>query len=200
MSDSTLVRILLNGCKISISGKSLNITCPNENSHKNLLQERYYVSSYLIRIFDCKRIHLNTVIISYRLKDTRIHRADCGLNLPTVKSNQKDLIRECLSYEGACSIVGMLDHKGYFSNSRIVLASGVHPNVWSGKNMSDYWFPDELNNYLNRLNKDGQIRNYSYVAKMISGEKARLTVDARLVIWNGEPARLVKTIKREIIN
>ena len=112
---------------------------------------------------------------------------------------QQELITECLSYDGACGIVRMSDHKGLFSNTQIVLSSNAHPNDWIGKKMSDWWIQPELDNYLKRLNEDGELRNYSYVAKMMTGEKAELMVDARLVLWNGEPVRLVKTISRKLL-
>ena len=111
-----------------------------------------------------------------------------------------DLIDECMGYDGACGIVRMSDHKGLFSNSQIILSSNAHPNDWLGKKMSDWWIQPELDKYLERLRHDGKLENYSYVAKMMTGENARLTVNARLIIWNGEPARLVKTISRELLS
>jgi hypothetical protein len=93
----------------------------------------------------------------------------------------------------------MSDHKGLFSNTSIFLASNAHPNDWLGRKMSDFWIESELDAYIKRLSKDSELTNYSYVARLFSGENARLTVNARLVIFNGEIARMVETVSRELL-
>lgn len=132
----------------------------------------------------------------YNLPIAMITTTDQQVIIP---ASQHDLIDECLGYEGACGIVRMNDHKGLFSNTQIVLSSNAHPNDWLGKKMSDYWIESELTAYLQRLTRDGELRNYSYIAKMFSGENARLTVHARTIVWNGEVARMVKTVSRELL-
>jgi hypothetical protein len=110
-----------------------------------------------------------------------------------------NLIQECLSHKGSCGIVRMSDHKGLFSNERIMYSSSAKPNDWLGKKMSDYWYEDELETYISRLLKDSELRNYSYTAKLFDGRPVKLTVDARVIKWHGESARIVKTIEREVL-
>ncbi|MBD2364478.1 hypothetical protein H6G36_25450 [Anabaena minutissima FACHB-250] len=117
-----------------------------------------------------------------------------------IPSAQDNVITECLSYDGACGIVRMEDNKGLFSNEKIIISSKASPNDWVGKNMADYWIKPELDTYISRLLKEGELRNYSYTAKLMNGENARLTVNARLVQWRGELARIVKTLSTEVLN
>lgn len=188
---------------MAIAGSSLLISCPSKNAYRNLIQQKRIALPQLIDYFDRKKINIDCITIAVGTRKTNFPLNRCmntSIIIPSFRgTTQRDIITECLSYEGACGIVRMSDHKGLFSNSQIVLSSNAHPNDWVGKKMSDFWIESELNEYLQRLTKDGELRNYSYVAKMMTGENARLTVDARLVVWNGEIARIVKTISRELL-
>lgn len=209
--------ILLDKCSISPLGSSLIIVCPSTSIFAKLAKFRKFLPKALM---SCHGEEIKTSLIQKRIKHITIavrgRRASFPVDLEKaltmdidtviqIPSRQLlvsviDLIDECMRYDGACGVIRMSDHKGLFSNSQIVLSSNAHPNDWLGKKMSDWWIKPELDKYLKRLYQDGELKNYSYVAKMMTGENARLTVDARVVVWNGEPARLVKTISRELLS
>jgi hypothetical protein len=208
--------ILLNKCRITPLLSSLIIVCPTTAIFAKLAKFRKFLPEALMSCGEEIKISLaqkNIKHITIAVRGRRTcfpvdfeKRVLADMNNAVIEIPPRqllvpviDLIDECMGYEGACGIVRMSDHKGLFSNSQIVLSSNVHPNDWLGKKMSDWWIQPELDKYLERLRHDGELKNYSYVAKMMTGENARLTVNARLIIWNGEPARLVKTISRELL-
>ena len=206
MNIESQIKALIDSCTISSLDSSILVSCPNISVYRQLIRNRRMIIKILCRRYQQRQNHVRRITIgigelSVSLKVSlpiveMINTTTQKLIIPTL---QHDLIEECLAYEGACGIVRMHDHKGLFSNAQIVFSSNAHPNDWLGKKMSDYWIEPELTTYLQRLARDGELRNYSYVAKMFSGENARLTVDARTIVWNGEVARMVKTVSRELL-
>ena len=209
--------IILNKCSITPLLSSLIIVCPTTAIFAKLAKFRKFLPEALMSCGEEIKISLaqkNIKHITIAVRGRRTYfpvdfekRVLADMNNAVIEIPPRqllvpviDLIDECMGYEGACGIVRMSDHKGLFSNSQIVLSSNAHPNDWLGKKMSDWWIQPELDKYLERLRHDGDLKNYSYVAKMMTGENARLTVNARIIIWNGEPARLVKTISRELLS
>lgn len=188
-------------CIFSCVDECVLITCYSQKDYVFLVQHRKNIKEAIAFIFKAPFFHVEQVTIGIQGTETRqtisfkMLEQPVQIILPTT-----DLIQECLSYEGACGIVRMDDHKGLFSNELITFSSNAHPNDWVGEDMSKYWFEEELKNYLERLNKDRELRNYSYVAKMMNGQIARLTVDARIINWRGEEARIVKNISRELLS
>ena len=212
------IALLLKECSITSLPSSLYISCPTIPVCAKLVKFRSALPKALMSLgteiseeirtgIIAKNIKMVTIAVgrkvtSFPLNYDRVLLMNNVIEIPPRQNLLVpviDLIDECMAYDGACGIVRMSDHKGLFSNSQIVLSSNAHPNDWLGKKMSNFWIESELSKYLERLRQDEELRNYSYVAKMFSGENARLTVNARIVIWNGEPARLVKTISRELL-
>lgn len=213
------IALLLQKCSITSLSSSLYISCPTIPTCAKLVKSRNILPKALMSLGSeigeeiragiiAKNIKMVTIAVgrkvtSFSLNYDRVLLMNTVIEIPPRQNLLVpviDLIDECMAYDGACGVVRMSDHKGLFSNSQIVLSSNAHPNDWLGKKMSDFWIESELDKYLERLRQDEELRNYSYVAKMFSGENARLTVNARMVIWNGEPARLVKTISRELLS
>lgn len=192
------IKILLLNCKIIISGEEILIGCPSKSKFFQICKQQHYIAAMMLRKYPrCTQI---TIAVDNGRQRVNLPIMSQQLIIPTFRgTSQQDLIKEALSYEGACGIIRMSDHKGLFSNTNIVLSSNAHPNDWLGKKMSDWWIPSELETYLERLSKDQELRGYSYVAKMMDGQNARLTVDARLVTWNGDLCRMVKTVSRELL-
>jgi hypothetical protein len=214
MTTIQALSILLNKCSITPLPSSLIIVCPTTAILAKLAKFRKFLPEALMSCGEEIKISLaqkNIKHITIAVKgrrtffpvdlDKRVLTMNAVIKIPPRQLLVPviDLIDECMEYDGACGIVRMSDHKGLFSNSQIILSSNAHPNDWLGKKMSDWWIQPELDKYLERLRHDGKLENYSYVAKMMTGENASLTVNARLIIWNGEPARLVKTISRELL-
>jgi hypothetical protein len=215
-----VVSTLLQKCRASLLLSNLIlIACPDTSTFAKLARFRKALPNALV---SCCGEEIKTSLMQKNVEHITIatlgrmttfsivldKRVLADMNNPVIEISprqlilvpQLELIKECLAYEGACGIIGMSNHTGYFSNAQIVLSSNAHPNDWLGKKMSDWWIQPELDEYLGRLRHDGKLENYSYVAKMMTGENARLTVDSRLIVWNGEPARLVKTISRELLS
>ena len=190
-------------CTISLSIDHVFITCQTEVGYRSLIRKRKNIQKALNFILgkETSCIHWVTILVgNSKLKSCFSIRTESILmNEIITRSDLPDLVKECLSYEGACGIVRMSDHKGLFSNERIMYSSSALPNDWLGKKMSDYWYPDELNTYIARLVKEGELQSYSYVAKLMDGRPVRLTVNARIIQWHGELARIVKTINREVL-
>lgn len=200
LSSADIATLIGSKCTVSyMQGRAL-ISCPSQREFTLLVQHRKNIRSALKFIIGGVFSGVEQVTIGVQGTDLRQSfsiekpRTNMRIILPP-----NDLIAECLSYEGACGIVRVSDNKGLFSNELITASSNAHPNDWVGKNMSDYWFEGELQAYLERLNREGELRNYSYTAKLMTGEPVRLTVDARIVEWRGEPARIVKTITKELL-
>lgn len=219
MNIKAKLTALIRTCRISIFCGEVLIVCPHHKVFSILIRHRKLLPTLVheaIKKTTVENNHsflLGSITIGIGGKKATFSPSNTYIcDIPMIPSSdvllspapqsptQADLITECMSYSGACGIIRMSDHKGLFSNSLIVQSSNAHPNDWVGKKMSDWWIEDELNPYIQRLLNDKELHNYSYVAKMMSGENARLTVNARLVIWNGEPARLVKTISREYLS
>lgn len=213
------IALLLQKCSITSLPSSLYISCPSIPTCAKLVKSRNILPEALMSLgteiseeirlgIIAKNIKMVTMAVgrkvtSVPLNYDRVLLMNAVIEIPPrqrILAPQVEIIEECLAYDGACGVVRMSDHKGLFSNAQIVLSSNTHPNDWLGKKMSDFWIEAELDKYLERLRQDEELRNYSYVSKMFSGENARLTVNARIVIWNGEPARLVKTISRELLS
>ena len=204
MPTSTLAHYISQQCIFSLLPTCALIKCRNEDVYFYLLRQRKDIVGALKFIIKPKTISANWVTIAVegtylRTSFPVILQPMININPSIIRPSNSDIIKECLAYKGACGIVRMSDHKGLFSNSQIALCSNSRPNDWLGKKMSDFWIKDELDPYIQRLIKDGQLQNYSYVAKMMDGQNARLTVNARIISWNGEPARLVETINREYL-
>ncbi|MFM6139136.1 MAG: hypothetical protein ACKPCP_34205 [Sphaerospermopsis kisseleviana] len=201
MNSINNLQVLLAGCKIMPYKSKLLIICPTNKKFIQIARQKNHTIPLVVNNYpECDQI---TIAVEGD-NTNRVHLPTkpmpTEMLIPSFQgTTQQDLINEALSYEGACGIVRMSDHKGLFSNSQITLSSNIHPNDWLGKKMSDWWIPSELEQYLERLSKDQELRGYSYVAKMMTGENARLTVDARLVTWNGDLCRIVKTISRELL-
>ena len=216
------VSTLLQKCRVSLLLSSLIvIACPNTSTFAKLTKYRKVLPRSLM---SCCGEEIKTSLIQKNIKritiavlgrstsfpinlDKRV-LADMDTDTTVMKTPprqlilvpQMELIKECLGYEGACGIVGMSDHQGYFSNAQIALSSNAHPNKWIKEKMSDYFIASELERYIGDLERDGELRDYTYRAKLMTGEKVELTVNARIVAWNGELARIVKTIYRRLID
>lgn len=193
-------------CSVSLLEKQLLIKCQSEDDYTFLIRQKKNIESAINALNEHHKnpIQVDWITIGLINSDivqsipvTQI-KSEVQIILPINSSD--DLIRECLACNGACGIIRMSDHKGLFSNEKITYSSNAHPNDWIGKNMANWWHEDELNPYIERLMREGQLNNYSYVAKLMSGEDARLTVDARIVNFRGESARIVKTLNREILS
>ncbi|ALF55740.1 hypothetical protein ACX27_27430 [Nostoc piscinale CENA21] len=196
-----LAELISKSCSVSLMSDRVLIICDRHEDYAVLLRQEDIIKQALNFIINRELFQINWVTIGIKDTDTRhsIKVMEHKTELKIITLND-DLITECLNYNGACGIVRMSDHKGLFSNELITFSSQSHPNDWVGKNMADFWFDDELEKYVQRLSQDGELRNYSYVAKMMDGRVARLTVDARIVSWRGELARIVKTINREFLS
>ncbi len=199
-----LAQLIAQKSAVSVLGEQVLIICDRREEYAVLLRQEENIKKALNFIINQQLFNLEWVTIG--VKDSDIRHSICMKNsevepmriiLPT--ASHRDLIEECLSYDGACGIVRMSDHKGLFSNEQITFSSKAHPNDWIGKNMADYWIEDELTTYLERLSREKELRDYSYVAKMMDGQNARLIVNARLIEWHGESARIVKTVTREFL-
>lgn len=190
-------------CTLSVVSQCVLIKCKDVDSYTYLIQQRNNIADALRFIIKThtKPIYMATIAVEgTHLRTSFPISSQRPPMIITIPTNPTDpIITECLSYDGACGIVRMSDHKGLFSNSQITMSSNASPNDWLGKTMSDFWIKEELDAYLQRLQKEKELRNYSYVAKMMDGQNARLTVNARMIEWHGEPARIVQTIKREFL-
>ena len=200
---NTLADFITQECTILFSSECALITCKDEDSWHYLVDHRKYINQAISTIKSSQTNCVNSATIA--TKDNSL-KTSFPIAKPMIITNpliinpvESKLIAECLGYEGGCGIVRMSDHKGLFSNTKIEESSNAHPNDWIGKNMADYWIQPELDKYIERLQKDGQLRNYSYVAKMMDGRNARLTVNARLITWNGQPARIVQTLSKDYL-
>lgn len=207
MPEIASLKAAIQSCLLSFIGDELLINCSSLEAWKLLLRGQRVIPSLIIQQFGLpaglRRIIVAkgdaSVILTVPLTLLPNMNETSTLVLPKKQLSQSDVIIECLKCESACGIVRMSDHKGLFSNTSIFLASNAHPNDWLGKKMSDFWIESELDAYIKRLSKDGELTNYSYVARLFSGENARLTVNARLVVFNGEIARMVETVSRELL-
>ena len=207
MPEIASLKAAIQSCFLSFIGDELLINCSSLEAWKLLLRGQRVIPSLIMQQFGqaagLRRIIVAkgdaSVILTVPLTLLPSMPETSTLVLPKKQLSQSDVIIECLKCESACGIVRMSDHKGLFSNTSIFLASNAHPNDWLGKKMSDFWIESELDAYIKRLSKDGELTNYSYVARLFSGENARLTVNARLVIFNGEIARMVETVSRELL-
>jgi len=223
MNIESRIKSLIDSCKIIscdypiptevnfLAPASLLVYCPTKSVYSQISRGRKELARILRDRYRRQQKDIKSITIRWEHLGASLRVSSPTSKLPiemitttaerqlVVPKPQHELIEECLGYEGACGIVRMSDHKGLFSNTQIVLSSNAHPNDWLGKKMSDYWIEPELGKYLERLVSDGELKNYCYVARMFSGENARLTVNARTVIWNGELARMVKTVSRELL-
>lgn len=205
-----IANFIAKNCIVSIIKNELLIICQSEDQCRFLIKQRHKILNSLSQ----ENLNISQIGVLSQIDWVTIAVNDAiGKTSFPIKSKTKmeakiivpktepliDLIGECLSYHGSCGIVRMDDHKGLFSNERIMFSSAANPNDWIGKKMSDFWYQDELDIYMSRLIKDGELRNYSYKAKLMDGRPVHLTVDARLILWHGEPARIVKTISRELL-
>jgi hypothetical protein len=196
-------------CLVSLFKNELLIICQFEKEYKHLIRQRKNIpkalrqkTSNLDKTNGFFGIDYITIAVGSSLLKTTFpvdistaldnHNHFCDMQID-------DLIKECLSYEGSCGIVRMSDHKALFSNSRIMFNPTASPNDWVGKEMDRFWYPDELHNYLERLQKEGELRKYSYAAKLFDLRPVQMTVDSRIIWWHGEEARMVKTISRELL-
>jgi PAS domain-containing protein len=203
MTD-TLADFIVQECIISISSDCALIVCQDEDDWHYLVDHRKYINEAIKTI---KKSHGNNV--GWATIVTKGETLKTSIPLTTSKPmciselivtpTESALIKECLGYQCGCGIVRMADHKGLFSNAQIIESSNAHPNDWIGRNMSDYWIKPELDKYIERLQKEGELRNYSYVAKMMDGRNARLTVNTRLIEWHGQPARIVQTLSKDYL-
>jgi PAS domain-containing protein len=199
--SASLAIFISQKCALSHLENHVLINCYSKEDYLFLIQHRRNIVEALNLAIDTNffRVEWVTVgVIGDKLRQSFPVKKSEPKSI--IISPPKDLIYECLSCEGACGIVRMKDHKGLFSNELITFVSKSSPNDWVGKTMSDYWFPEELENYMERLSENQELRDYSYVAKMMNGQVARLTVDVRLVEWRGETARIVKTTACEILS
>lgn len=200
ISSIELANFIAQKCIVSCLGEQVLINCYSRQDYIFLICQRKNIQQALTFITSENFFQIKWATIG-------IVNTELRQSFPMQQNNQRiepippstDLIGECLTYEGACGIVRMSDHKGLFSNELITYSSNAHPNDWVGKNMADFWIKDELDVYIARLLKEGELKNYSYVAKMMDGQNAKLTVDARIIQWRGETARIVKTVSRELL-
>ena len=204
INTTEVVKTILCNSTISVSSDHAFITCYHQKDRDFLIQNRKNIRQALSFILkeDIFSIHWVTILIKGDEAKTcfTIEKSqECIMDKIIIPSEFNNLIQECLSYKDSCGIVRMSDHKGLFSNERIMYSSSAKPNDWLGKKMSDYWYADELETYLSRLVKESELRNYSYVAKLFDGRSIKMTVDARLIEWHGEPCRIVKTIERQVL-
>lgn len=212
MSTSTvreLAGFIASNCIIMHFDKDILILCKDENDYAFLVKQNKNLSQSLnlipldfispINILEIEKITLVIAKTQIKLSFPINKKMPDNNTKIIIPQAQDDAMIECLSYDGACGIVRMADHKGLFSNEKIIISSKAHPNDWVGKNMADYWIKPELDTYIFRLLREGELRNYSYVAKLMNGENARLTVNARLIEWRGDLVRIVKTLSTEIL-
>lgn len=134
-------------------------------------------------------VDVHNMITQGQVQGTTSGCADAGL----ISIPAEDLIKECHSFAGSAGIVRWRDNKGLFANSLIEMGSAARPNDWIGANMADYWPADQLSKFRDSLQRDKEIRNFSYKARLFNGQMAEFLVDARLVIYEGDLARIVKT-------
>ena len=120
------------------------------------------------------------------------------LDLPTppriIEVPETDIIAEIMGHNQPCALMRMSDDSPLFSNTLTAAVSGEKPNDWLKHKDHSFWWPDdELKNYKRRLYQDGELRDYSYLARFITnGQMHRYTVTTRLVNYRGDLARLVK--------
>ena len=120
-------------------------------------------------------------------------------NKDILKMSEADLIAEIMKYPKPSSLVRMKDDKGIFTNSLVRQSSGISPNNWIGKQMSNYWIEEELERYKRLLLLEKKLINFEYSAFFFTGQAANFTVESRLINFNGDLCRWVRVVECVLI-
>lgn len=205
--DNTISGALLRHCHVSLIENDLLIICPTDRVFKAVYLRRKQIIRLVGKFVRFSEITIVTGNrkVSFPANTNIEYVAGFAMTqqdtiLTRVRSiSDGDLIPEVLGCSDPTSVVRFDDNLGLFSNSRIEISSGAKPNDWVGKNMADYWIGEELSKFRNSLLRDLELRNYSYTAYLFTGEKAKFTVNARLVVYRGDLVRVVKCTRSEVL-
>lgn len=183
-------------CIISSADGQILISCKSRKAYNLLLQYEAKIEEIVYPGFEKQSLTLG--VAQTEIRHCISLKKIITNPMEIITPNDFDLIRECWQTETACAIVRSSDDKGLFANPQITISRAKHSN-WIGAKMSDYWLEDELIKYKDRLAKEKELRNYEYVAILFDGNKVKQRVDARIVTWLGEEARIVKVLSQELI-
>ena len=207
LCGNNMSSLLLQYCRLSLIGQELLIVCPSDKVFRGVYLRRKYIIQLIQKSAKFSEI---TIVAGDRkisfpaITDVEFVVASTMIQPDTVLTRVKsisdeDLIPEVLGCQYPASVVRFSDNLGLFSNSLIERSSGAKPNDWVGKNMADYWVGEELSRFRTSLLRDLELKDYSYNAYLFTGEKARFTVDARLVVYRGDLSRVVKCLETKIL-
>jgi hypothetical protein len=224
-SDKDNIQSLISCCFVTAADKNLLIICPNDAVWRALVKNYKHILALMSceSSVTCMTIATGERRVSFPLNPSyRLHLPmsnkqdqkiihpdqpesdspsiifdDRDLRSRILAEREDEIIAEVMGYGNAAYIIGLLDDKGIFSNSRIHASSGIDPNKWVGNRLTKLWIDNELPKFKETLLKDINVSNYSYYAHLFTGQKARFTVDARLTYFRGDPVRIVKTLACE---
>lgn len=193
---------LLSQCSLSIFDQEAFIACTTDHLFKAVYIRWFHIAKEISKISPIKCI---TIV-----------NGDRKVSFPTnfggeinfmaqpehfsgriVTVPDSELITEVLGFERSAYIIRFSDDRGLFSNEKIKF---IRPNDWQGINIANYWVADELGRFKQDLMKDVELRDYSYIAYLFTGEKAKFTVDARLANYRGDLVRVVKNKSWEVLS